>query len=119
MIFTHSYFQIACRPKYLEPVCKLMQKADRAIFLKNKDLEMLITILQRTLEQCRRDGSTAYLSSARSETSGIIQLYAKEHAPDSIARIYFSNARAVMQCDIEAENIVDVSENFVEKGGVQ
>lgn len=118
MIFTNNYFQVSCRPKYLDPVCKLMQKADRAIFLNTNELEIFINILKRTLEQCRRTGSTAYLSAAPSEISGSIQLYAKEYAQDSIARIYFSHVRVVLQYDLDAERFFDVSEKLVEKGGL-
>lgn len=117
MIFVNDYFQVSCRPKYLDPVCKLMQKADRAIFLNTNELEIFITILKRTLEQCRRTASTAYLSAAPSEdASGSIQLYAKEYAQDSIARIYFSHARAVLQYDLDAEDFFDISEKLAEKG---
>lgn len=117
MIFANDYFQVSCRPKYLDPVCKLMQKADRALFLNTNELEIFITTLKHTLEQCRRTGSTAYLSaSCPEDASGSIQLYAKEDAQDSIARIYFSHARAVLQYDLDAEDFFDISEKLVEKG---
>ena len=119
MIFTNNYFQVSCRPKYLDPVCKLMQKADRAIFLNTNELEIFITNLKRTLEQCCKTGSTAYLSASLPEdASGCIQLYAKEDAQESIARIYFSHARVVLQYDLDAERFFDVSEKLVEKGGL-
>lgn len=118
MIFTNDYFQASCRPKYLEPVCKLMQKADRAIFLNTTELEIFIIILKRTLEQSSRTGSTAYLSaSSLCDASGSIQLYAKEDAQDSIARLYFSHAQAVLEYDLDAEDFFDVSERLEEKGG--
>lgn len=117
MIFANDYFQVSCRPKYLDPVCKLMQKADQAIFLNTNELEIFITILKRTLEQSRRTGSTAYLSAASPEdASGSIRLYAKEDAQDSIARIYFSHARAVLEYDLDAGDFFDVSEKLAEKG---
>ena len=118
MIFTNNYFQVSCRPKYLDPVCKLMQKADRAIFLNTNELELFIIILKRTLEQNRHMGSTAYLSASSPEdASGCIQLYVKEDAQDCIARIYFSHARAVLEYDLDAEDFFDVSERLDEKGG--
>ena len=116
MIFANDYFQVSCRPKYLDPVCKLMQKADRVIFLNINELEIFITTLKHTLKQCRRTGSTAYLSAEPSETSGSIQLYAKEDAQDSIARIYFFHIRAVLQYDLDAEDFFDISEKLAEKG---
>lgn len=118
MIFANDYFQVSCLPKYLDPVCKLMQEADRVIFLNTNELELFIIILKRTLEQNRRMGSTAYLSASSPEdASGSIQLYAKEDARDSIARIYFSHARAVLEYDLDAEDFFDVSERLEEKGG--
>ena len=118
MIFTNDYFQASCRPKYLEPVCKLMQKADSVIFPNTTELEIFIIILKRTLEQGRRTGSTAYLSASSPEdASGSIQLYVKEDAQDSIARIHFSHARAVLEYDLDAEDFFDVSERLDEKGG--
>lgn len=118
MIFANDYFQVSCRPKYLDPVCKFMQKANGAIFLNTTELEIFIIILKRTLEQNRRTGSTAYLSaSCPEDASGSIQLYAKEDAQDSIARIYFSHARAVLQYDLDAEDFFNISERLEEKGG--
>jgi hypothetical protein len=120
MIFTNDYFQASCRPKYLNPVCKLMQKSDRVIFLKNNELEIFIIILKRILEQNRRTDSTAYLSASSPEdASGCIQLYAKKDAQDSIARLYFSHIRAVLEYDLDAEDFIDVSEKLEEKGGRQ
>ena len=117
MIFANDYFQVSCRPKYLDPVCKIMQKANGAIFLNTTELEIFIIILKRTLEQNRRTGSTAYLSaSCPEDASGSIQLYAKEDAQDSIARIYFSHARAVLQYDLDAEDFFNISERLEEKG---
>ena len=117
MIFANDCFQVSCRPKYLNPVCKLMQKANGAIFLNTTELEIFIIILKRTLEQNRRTGSTAYLSaSCPEDASGSIQLYAKEDAQDSIARIYFSHARAVLQYDLDAEDFFNISERLEEKG---
>ena len=118
MLFTNDYFQASCRPKYLEPVCKLMQKADHVIFLNTKELKRFIMILKRTLEQSRRTDSTAYLSaSCPEDASGSIQLYVKEDALDSIARLYFSHARAVLEYNLDAEDFFDVSERLDEKGG--
>lgn len=118
MIFTNNYFQASCRPKHLDPVCKLMQTADRVIFLNTTELEIFITVLKCTLEQHRRTGSTAYLSaSSPGNASGSIQLYAKEDAQNSIARLYFSHARAVLEYDLYAEDFFDVSERLEEKGG--
>ncbi len=118
MIFANDYFQASCCPKYLDPVCKLMQKADRVIFLNTTELEIFIIILKRTLEQNRRTGSTAYLSASSPEdASGSIQLYVKEDAQDSIARLHFSHALAVLEYDLDAEDFFDVSERLEEKGG--
>lgn len=118
MIFANDYFQASCCPKYLDPVCKLMQKADRVIFLNTNELEIFIIILKRTLEQNRRTGSTAYLSESSSkDASGSIQLYAKEDAQDCIARLHFSHALAVLEYDLDAEDFFDVSERLEEKGG--
>ena len=118
MIFTKDYFQASCRPKYLDPVCKLMQKADSVIFPNTTELEIFIIILKRTLEQGRRTGSTAYLSaSSPCDASGSIQLYAKDDAQDSIARLYFSHVRAVLEYNLDAEDFFDVSERLDEKGG--
>lgn len=118
MIFANDYFQASCCPKYLDPVCKLMQKADRVIFLNTNELEIFIIILKRTLEQNRRTGSTAYLSESSSkDASGSIQLYAKEDAQDSIARLHFSHALAVLEYDLAAEDFFDVSERLEKEGG--
>ena len=120
MICCEGFFQRNNCPKYLQPVCDMMQKVDECAFLSDRDnFELFTESLDRLLKSCLIKGSTAYIHvSGLEEDKGVVSLYAKREAQDVTARLHFFRIRNLLEHDDETGFFKCVLEEFlVQKGG--
>ncbi|MBR0047310.1 MAG: hypothetical protein IJP75_10630 [Bacteroidaceae bacterium] len=69
MICCEGYFERGNCPKYLKPVCEMMQKVNECAFLDDKDnLDLFVDKLELLLEKSRIKNSTAHIDVCYSDT---------------------------------------------------
>lgn len=121
MICCEGYFERGNCPKYLKPVCEMMQKVNECAFLDDKDnLDLFVDKLELLLEKSRIKNSTAHIDVCYSDTDrGQISLYAKRTDQDVAARIHFFRIRGILEYDEGTAAFGYVSEEFLQqKGGI-
>lgn len=122
MIFFSSLFVAANAPQYFRGTIDLLTKAENSLFVYDSDLKVFVNMLKTRLHADAPRKSTAHIELyfSHGKKEGIINIYPKKMTENTLARLSFNTVKAILEYDVEAGDMFDISDRFVdlmEKGG--
>jgi hypothetical protein len=116
MIFFSSLFVAVNAPQYFRGTIDLLTKAENSLFVYDSDLRVFVNMLKTRLHADAPRKSTAYIDLHFSyrKRGCFIYVFPKKNTENIVARLSFNTVNTILEYDIEAGDMFDISERFVD-----